>query len=236
MAESLAQGYDRYFLSLRSPKTLPGWAALDGKKMRRLRKQHTTDLAQYQGIIADGGIFFAPKVKIPSILNRVETLIMSVRAHAPQARQQMREAFGIPTMTCRSATIHRNGWRAVLRAAIVVEDDTVDLGPIIHRNRRRLVRTAKRWVRRETKKSIARLLPIGYVYLTIFNKDYRRRRLATYGLGDDLVCTVTLHRISRIKHIDILGSTVETFRKWRIAWNKAWLDKHRPLEVTQDSQ
>ena len=45
-----------------------------------------------------------------------------------------------------------------------------------------------------------------------------------FGLGEDLVCTVQIHRTRRIKSLDIMGSTIEMIGKWRVAWNKAWLD------------
>jgi hypothetical protein len=67
-------------------------------------------------------------------------------------------------------------------------------------------------------------LPLGYAHVAVFRRDYRRRRLSGFGLGNDLVCTVRLQRIRRIKSPDVLGSTVETMGKWRIAWNKAWLE------------
>jgi hypothetical protein len=70
-------------------------------------------------------------------------------------------------------------------------------------------------------------LPIGYAYVSVFKRDYRRRRLSGYGLGEDLVCTLRLQRIRRIQSPDIMGSTAETMGNWRIAWNKAWLESHR---------
>jgi hypothetical protein len=58
----------------------------------------------------------------------------------------------------------------------------------------------------------------------VYRKDYRARRLKSFGLGSDLVCTVRFQRMSRIRSPDILGSTVESAGRWRVAWNKSWLD------------
>jgi hypothetical protein len=65
---------------------------------------------------------------------------------------------------------------------------------------------------------------LGYARVAIFSSDFRRRRLSSFGLNPELVCTVQLQRIRRIKSPDIMGATIETSGKWRIAWNRAWID------------
>jgi hypothetical protein len=73
--------------------------------------------------------------------------------------------------------------------------------------------------------SILRYLPLGYARVNIFQKDYRRRRLVNFGLAEDLIGTVQIKRIRRIKAPDIFGSTVEKCGRVRIAWNHRWLEK-----------
>ena len=66
-------------------------------------------------------------------------------------------------------------------------------------------------------------LPLAFLQVNIYRRDYRRRRLGEIGLGKDLICTLRFQRMRRIKSPDIIGATVHVTGKWRIAWNRAWL-------------
>ena len=225
LSESLASGYDRYFFSLRSPKALPGWAAFDGHKLRELRERGADDLAEYQGILEGNGIFYVPRPAMPAILAKIDTLATSVRIAIPTAIQKFWDSLGKPRMFCRNATLHQNSWGAVLRGDLVIDGlDGQEIVGAIRKNFRLFVKIGKRHARRRGGFNASHLLPIGYAQIAVFRRDYRQRRLSDFGLADDLVCTVRLHRIRRIKVPDILGSTIETKGKWRIAWNRAWLD------------
>ena len=114
----------------------------------------------------------------------------------------------------------------MLNAEVVLEglDDQEDALGIVRRHRRRIVRSAIRLARKERRFAACVYLPIGFAQVAVFRRDYRRRRLSGFGLGSDLVCTVRLQRIRRIKSPDLMGSTVEEIGKWRIAWNRAWLE------------
>ena len=224
LIESLAPGYDRYFFSLRTPKALPGWAAFDGNKLRALREKKTNELSDYKGILEGNGIFYVPRPAIPSFLARVDTLATSVRMAIPIAVEKIREGLGKPRIVCRNANVHRNSWGAVLRGGVVIDGlDGQEIVRAIRKNCHLIVKTSKRYARRKGGFNAAHLLPIGYAQVSVFRRDYRERRLSSFGLADDLVCTVRLQRIRRIKAPDILGSTIEIRGKWRIAWNKAWL-------------
>lgn len=225
LAEFFAPGYDRYFFSVRSRKAWPGWAGFDGKKLHELREAGANDLSQYSGIVENDLIFYVARPAMPALLGKFDTLAKSFRINMPMAMQQVREKLGIPRIVCRSVAVHRNAWGAVLNAEVVVEglDDETAAG-VIRKQRRRILRSAIKHARRASGLSGAAYLPLGYAYVAVFRRDYRRRRLTEFGLGKDLVCTVRLQRIHRIKSPDIMGSTVETMGKWRIAWNKAWLE------------
>ena len=224
LAEFFAPGYDRYFLSLRSRQAWPGWAAFDGRKLRALREAGVDDLSQFKSVIENDLIFYVSRPKMPAILGKIDTLIKSIRVHAPIAIQQIKDNLKIHRIVCRSAAVHRNLWGAVLNASVIVEgledEAVVDA---IHRHRRRIVRSAIKQARKVHRLSIAAYLPLVFAQVAVFKRDYRRRRLSGFGLGKDLVCTVRFQRIRRIQSPDILGSTVEIIGKWRIAWNRAWL-------------
>ena len=225
LSENLAPGYDRYFFPLRSQKALPGWAPFDGHKLRELRARGIDDLSEYRGILEGNVIFYVPRPAKPTILGRIDTLATSFRIATPIAIQKIKDSFGKPSIFCRNATLHRNSWGAVLNGDVVIAGlDGREIVEVIRKNCGLIVKMGKKHARKDSGLNALGLLPIGYAQVAVFKRDYRQRRLSNFGLGDDLVCTVRLHRIGRIKSPDILGSTIEMNGKWRIVWNKAWLD------------
>ena len=146
LAEFFAPGYDRYLLSLRSPRAWPGWAAFDGRKLRQLREAQVDDMLQYRGVVESDLIFYVPRISIPGILNKIVVVLKILQFSVPLAVQQVRESVGAPSIVCRNARIHRNSWGAVLNADVVMEG--IDSGPAIDaiiKYRRRIVRSA-RWL------------------------------------------------------------------------------------------
>jgi len=229
LTEFFAPGYDRYLFSFRSQKSWPGWAAFDGQKLRNLREAGVNDFSQYSGIVENNLIFYITHVKMPAFLGKLDTWIHSLRIHMPIALQQIKENLEIPYIICRNAVIHRNAWGMVLKAEVIIEDfDDNKAIDIIRKYRSRIIKSAVKYIRSKDRLSVTAYLPVGYAQVSVFRRDYRCRRLSNFGLNDDLVCTVRLHRMHRIKSPDIMGSTVETIGKWRIAWNKSWLeDSHQ---------
>lgn len=224
LAEYFAPGFDRYFISLRSPKNWTGWAGFDGKKIEALRLAGTNDISGYQGIVENNLVFYLPKFKLPKILQKPHTLLLSFRLMWPLFLEHIRVQLGAPRVTARHAKIHRNAWGCVLGGSVVIEDyGTQDPAMIVRKYRKKIIRAALSLARKEAgRMQVVSHLPIGYARIGVFRRDYRRRRLSSFGLGEDLMCTVQLQRIGRIKAPDIMGSTIEAKGKWRIAWNKAW--------------
>jgi len=226
MAEFFASGYDRYFFSLRTPKAGPGWAAFNGKELRRLRESGTVEIADYATTFEEAGFFYVPRPALPRFLGRLDTFLHSFRIQWPLAAQAMRENRGIPHIVSRNARMHRNGWGFVLNGAVVIEGLTNEsAADVIRAQRRRIMRKVVKQARSlMSRLNLVRYLPLGYAYIAVFSKDFRRRRLSSFGLGPELICTIRLQRIRRIKSPDILGSTIEARGNWRIAWNRAWIE------------
>ncbi len=225
LAEFFSPGYDRYTLSLHSKKSLPGWTAFDGNKLRRLRELKASDFSQYQGVIEGDLIFFVPKISLPSWMGKIDTFIKSFSLIMPLHIQKRKESLGIPQIICRNSEVHRNSWGAILNADIVIdESDNASLIEVIHTFRKRIVKLAMKQARKQNRFNLATYLPIGFANIKVFRRDYRARRLNGFGLKSDLVCNVKFQRLRRIQSPDLFGSTVETKGKWRIAWNKAWLE------------
>lgn len=114
-----------------------------------------------------------------------------------------------------------------MKADIVIESVGKEINEkIVRENSRSIIRLAKRHARRQLScLNIARYLPLGFVQINVFCADHRARRLAGFGLGKDLVGTIRLQRIRRIRSPDIFGSTIEIYGGLRFAWNRSWLDR-----------
>ena len=225
LAESLAPGYDRYFFSLHSIKSSQGWVAFDGNKLKDYRNKRVNAVGKYQGIVEDDLFYFEPRPRLPALIGKADTLATSIRTAIPIHFRRIREILGMPEIYCRTATVHRNSWGAVLWGSVVVEGvDSEAIVQVIRDNCRLIVKKGKRHAIRANGYCTASFLPIGFAQVLVFRQDYRQRTLSSFGLGEDLVCSVRLQRITRIKAPEIFGSKVETRGKWRIAWNRAWLE------------
>ena len=225
LAELYAPGFHRYFFSFNSSVAPVGWAVLDGLKLSMIRNNSNPQLEDYKGIIVDNMFFFIPKINLPRIFQKFSTLFSAITLHWPVVMEELRDKLGIPTIHVRNVNIHRNGCCSILRGSVVVElaDKHIDQ-PQIRKLRREIIRLALQEARRKTSIfSIVRYLPLGFARISVFQNDYRIRQLESYGLGRDLVCTVQVKRIRRIRSPDILGATIEQLGIYRIAWNKAWL-------------
>jgi len=226
LAESLAPGYGRYFFSLRTPMAWAGFAAFDGNSLRQSRESGAVEVHQYASAMEKTGFFYVPRPALPRLLGRIDTLVHSFRLRWPLVLRQIRENLQIPSIVSRDARMHRNSWGYVLNGAVVIiglQNETA--ARIIRSHRRRIIRIAAGGARSSASwLNLARYLPLGYARIAVFSEDLRRRRLSSFGLGPQLVCTIQLQRIRRIKSPDIIGSTIEVSGNWRIAWNRAWIE------------
>lgn len=216
LAEAFAPGYERYLVSISGSSSGVGWAVFHGARLRDHRAAEA-DLAKYIDVIES--IAFFPFKNRPLWMRRIWHMYQAIRINWPYVRRDWHAARGIPEIIPRVATVHRNGWRSVLNGSVVMP---LSSPPQIRRFRRRIINAALRIA--EANSPLARYLPLGFAQISVFCRDYRTRRLASYGLGRDLVCTVRYQAIGRIRNPDIVGSTVEIAGAWRIAWNRAWLE------------
>ncbi|HPO15899.1 MAG TPA: hypothetical protein PLI09_20825 [Candidatus Hydrogenedentes bacterium] len=226
LAERFAPGFDRYFFSLKSTTSWPGWAAFNGTRLNELRMKENLCLEDYRGVIENDLVFYVPRFKLPKVVSWFQNITISAALQWPLTISDIRRNLGWPEIRVRNAIIHRNSWGCVLNGAVVVNIADVDhVQDLIRKSRHKIIKTLLSKARRNTSVlSIARYLPLGFAHVAVFSKDYRCRRLASFGLGKELICTIQFQRIQRIKRVDILHSTVEQIGLYRIAWNKAWLD------------
>jgi hypothetical protein len=227
LTEYFAPGYDRYFFSLRSEKALPGWAAFDGRKLLEIRNKGSKTLADYQGALENNLVFYSPKPRLPRFLGKLDTFIHSFRIHWPLVLSDIRVKLGRPDICVRTSKIHRVGWGSVLNGAVFMTPTQGSLSQdLVRKNCGRIICAALSNARKDVSLiNVVRYLPLRYARISIFRQNYRKRRLSNFGLGADLVATVQVKRLTRIRAPDIYGSQIETKGKYRIAWNAAWLAK-----------
>lgn len=227
LLEQLASGYERYFFSFRSKNGLPGFAAFDGRRLTALRKGNSS-IEEYGDALENNLLLSTPRFKLPRLLAQLGSLRMIYEVKRPLIAEEIRHKLGWPDITVRSTAMHRNGWGAVLDARVVVSCEMQDLDQaLILRSCARIVRKSIGAGRAETTFfNICKYLPIAFCKVHVYRTDYRKRRLSDFGLANDLVCTIQVQRIRRIQSPDIMGSTIETQGRYRIAWNRHWLETH----------
>ena len=239
MLEKLAPGYERYFFSFRSKKCWPGYAAFDGRKLATLREANSP-LEGYGDVLEDNLLFFVPRIPLPRLLAKLGSLWLSYKIHWPLITNDVREKLGSLDLIVRSSNIHRNGWGIVLDARVVVGREIQNLNQdVVRRNCAKIVRNGARIGRAKLSFfNICKYLPLGFCRIHVYRKDHRTRRLSSFGLANDLVCTIQVQRIRRIRSPDILGSTIETKGRYRIAWNRSWLEDSSdlPEELSNPSE
>ncbi|WP_281184445.1 hypothetical protein [Trichlorobacter lovleyi] len=224
LAELFAPGYSRYFFSIRSPKSWPGFTVFDGERLRQLRESGCNRVEDYQGVVIENLIFFVPRIKLPLFVNRMETIWSYFRINIPVIAADFRKGIRLPTLTVRDAKIHRNAWGVVLSGAVLIQDLSGDMRTDVRRVLRRIICKSLSYARQQTSRlDFIRYLPLGYARISVYRADHRRRQFS--GLGSDLVCTVQVQRIRRIQAPDIYESTIEKRGRYRIAWNRAWLEE-----------
>jgi len=226
LAEALAAGYIRYFISLRSSKALPGFAAFDGTRLKKIRESDSVETSDYEGVLVDDLLMYVPKTRLPRILGRLDTYIEALKVNLPLAIMEVRRNLKRPEMRARAASIHRNGFFGILHGSVVISSTHGDLSSeTIKRSCGRILAAARRLARKKLSLvDPVRVLPVGWARVAVFRKDYRARRLSAFGLGEDLVCTVQIEILSRVRAPDLADSTIENLGRYRIAWNKAWLE------------
>ncbi len=226
LAESYAPGYDRYFLSLRSPLAYHGFAAFDGNALLDRRKNKVINWDGYAGILESDLLFWVPFIKLPEIIYKIHTYIMSIQLYIVTQRLLHIKDHGVE-IHARDADIHRNGWRVVLEADVVLESKEEITSSIVKEKGSKLISLSLKTARRKMPMySIVKYLPLGYARVSVFNKDYRCRVLKNYGLCKELIGTVQVQKIMRIKSPDIFGSTIEHVGKIKYAWNNAWQENN----------
>jgi hypothetical protein len=225
LAERYASGYKRYFLSMRSPIAYQGFAAFDGGVLKNKRESKVSIWEEYSGILEDDLISWVPFIKLPKFINKMNTYFLSLKLFFITQRLLRTINCGIE-LHSRNAKIHRNGWRVVLNADVVIESNEKISTSDVKNIGNKLISIALKAARKQLPLySFVRYLPLGYARVSLFNKDYRCKHLESFGLLKELIGTVKLQKIMRIKSPDLLGSSTEHAGRLSYAWNRSWQEE-----------
>lgn len=228
VAESLMPGMDRYFLSFHGRKGLPGFSAFKGPELRTSRMNPDSKLEELSDAVEQAP-FFSPYRKLPRIFHRAETMTLAANAAWLSYQERALNQQDSCRLVVRETKGHRNAWGLVVNAQVVFravgEPEPHALTAAVRDNPGAIIRAAVMEARRARLSSWERALPVAFAQVAVFKRDYRRRRLRDFGLGEDLVCTVRFQRMSRIRSPDISGSAVEMIGPHRVAWNRAWMQE-----------
>ena len=221
-AEKLSPGYQRYFVSLDSKYSLSGWAAFDGSELCKLRNVNSNNIEDYFKTLEGGLISFLPKFKLPNFIFKVATFFSIIWINLPVTLLEFKEKFYNLSLKPRKVSIHQNKFHSVVNGSvIVVPNSNSPIDELIRNNSGSIVRKTIKKARKNAKiTDISKYLPVGYLRISIYSKDFRVRKLENSGLIPELLCTIEFKRLQRIQTIDIIGGIPEKVNKLRIVWNE----------------
>jgi len=232
-AEALTKSYDRIFFSLNSTHNQlspTGWAAYDANKFKHLREIEEKRFEAFKGVLENDYVFFIPKIKFPKFIYKIGTYRSIIKTTFPLAWRKYFDTYFPNPFIVRETQIHSKKYFTVVQdpSVIIKPNFQTDIEGLIRKNKKRIMSLAIKYSRRQCSRfSLTRYLPVKYARVFIYDTNKRVRNLRNSGLISELVATIEVNTTKRIKTIDILGGTPEQIGKYRIVWNKKWLDKKK---------
>ncbi|MDM1046539.1 hypothetical protein HX004_17025 [Myroides sp. 1354] len=229
-AESLIKSYDRIFLSFHSKysKTYPiGWASYDANKLKYLRNKNETNFEAYKGVLENDLLAFDPKFKLPKFIYKLGTFNDTIRSSVPIILNNYLETYFPDPFYIRETQIHSKKFFTIIQdtSLVVKTDCQISIENLIRKDSKRIIKKAIRYSRKQCSWfSKEKYLPVKYIRVFIYSTDKRLRNLRNSGLPPSLVATIEINKTKHIKTIDILGGTPEQNGRYRIVWNKSFLE------------
>jgi len=235
-AEALTKSYNRIFISLHSTHnqlSSTGWAIYDADKFKHLREIGEKRIEAFKGVLENDYVFFTPKIKFPKFIYKIGTYRSIIMTTFPLLWKKYANTYFPNPFIVRETQIHsKKSFSVVQDPSVIIKNNfQTDIVELIRKNKRRIVNLTIRYSRRQCSKySLKRYLPVKYIRVFIYDTDKRVRNLRNSGLIADLIATIEINTTRRIKTIDILGGAPEIIGKYRIVWNKSWVDKRKSLK------
>jgi hypothetical protein len=228
LAEKFSVGYERFFFKLNSKHSPNGWAAFDGNALKDLRECRTENVSDYSDVLEGNFLFFIPKIKFPKLIYKLGTFYAILSVTFPLAWRNYKTKFFPNPFVSRETKAHSKTYFTVIQdpSVIVKRQFQTNIQILIRNNYKRIVRSVIKYSRRqEDVFSGVRYKPVKYVRVFVYDTDMRVRNLRSSGLIPELVCSIELNTTRRIQTHDILCGIPEQIGKYRIVWNKKWLER-----------
>ncbi|HOO57252.1 MAG TPA: hypothetical protein PLN69_10540 [bacterium] len=221
LAEKYSPGYDRYFISLVSKYSLPGWAGFDGRELNKQRLSEECEEKDYSKVLENNLIFFIPRIKLPRIVFKISNLITAFKSIVPVSIMEALEKTKTISILPRHSDLHRNGLYVVIHSRIIVETNgNVLLNDLIRSHVKLIFKKTIKAARSElASTNFNKMLRVGYASIGVYSQDFRKRKLRNSGLIPELICTIEYKRLKTIKTVDIFGGSPEVIGGFRIVWN-----------------
>lgn len=227
LAEHYMPGFQRYFIKIESDRAMPGWAAFDGNILKDARINNST-ITEVVAALEEGLVFYVPKFSIPKPLRRLNTLRFAVKAQFDKNRIEKSGAGTESSFVIRIVKAHikpNTLFGLSIEARVILKElDPERIRGDISRIYRQTVHEAKRSDIQN------KLTGVGFVKIFMYDKDMRKRKFESYGLGLSLVGTVQVRVNHNIRDVDIVSGHVEQFGRFRIVWNRRW-NKYSSLKA-----
>jgi len=224
LAEYFASGFDRYFISLKSKYSLPGWASYNGKILKRERLSKSENVNGYAGVLEENLLFFIPKYKLPKFLLKLIGFWTIFKVNYPLEFHKATNYSFIKQYEFREAKPFKRKLFVINNdpSLVFFNDNPEYIIDTVRNKYKKIVRFTIRKSKRKLKPKFARLLRTRYIRVTLYDTDLRKRNLRSSGLIDNLICSITINTTKQVKNIDFIGGKVEQYGKYRIVWNKNW--------------
>ncbi len=238
LVESLLPEYNKYFISFTSKCALPGWFAFEGEKLAFARLSSCNEYSVYKDVVDERNIFFASKYKFPKFIYKIDSLNEAFFIHKKLIAEELDKIFKKYRIHVYNSENHLNKFSLVINADCVIkfaiETNILDF---VKENYKKIINNAANQIKKKIKVfSVNRVLPIGFVRLSVFEESKRKRSFRRYGLGENLVCVIKLNKLPGIRCPDILNSVTEQHGVYRIEWNKKWLEKNLLCEIISENE
>ncbi|WP_167882217.1 hypothetical protein, partial [Leptospira meyeri] len=211
ISEFLAPGYDRYFINLHSKysKSPVGWAAFDGNLLKELRESGSCSALDYSKALEEKMILHVPRYKLPNFISTIANLWESYKLNFPILKKEYkRKKYGFEIIV-RHTKIHRNGFSSIIHAHVIVNNLGVDeLEEKILKNYKLIIRIAVKEAQKNSNSIIARFLRVGFLRVSLFSRDMRKRNLVSPGLLSPLIGHIELKRLERIRMVQLADSKI----------------------------
>jgi len=214
--------FQRYVVWLNSKYSLNGWAAFDGDKLHNAIASGSIQLEDYKEALENNLIFFVPKIKLPAVLFKIPTYLSIMKTLYTTYRQKLKYSQTTLWIEPRRTSIHNRGFWAIIDASTaVMQNSAAPIGDLIRTHCKQIVKKTIKIAKKQARwLEPAKYLPVDFIRIGVFRKDFRARQLKGPGLIPELLCTIEVNKLKVVNTIDIAGGVLETIGNFRIVWNK----------------